>query len=225
MSVILANAGGISFLTLYQEPDMLQPVKHSQAVKLISNRAFGKPDADAGPRDVIGYLLKSLSHLVRQALDENFRRQGLRVSFAHIPVLYIAKHEPGTPGAQLARRLSITAQSMNAILKRLERQGYIERKPHPHNRRAECWYVTRPGFDQLDLARDAGRLVWDRMLRLLTDAETTQLGELLQRCVRGLDEERGALPVREPAPRRERARGSDRVRRVRRSQTGSSAGR
>jgi DNA-binding MarR family transcriptional regulator len=204
---------------------MLQPVDHGQAVKLIANRAFGRPDEDARPGDIIGYLLKSLSHLVRQALDENFRRQGLRVSFAHIPVLYIAKHEPGTSGAQLARRLSITAQSMNAILKRLERQGYIERKPHPHNRRAECWYVTKPGFAQLDLARDAGRLVWDRMLRFLSDAQTAQLGDLLQRCVRGLDEDRGAAAAGEPVAtpvRRARVRRSVRGRR---SQAATSTGR
>jgi len=164
-------------------------------VKLVASRAFGEPDADAPLEEIIGYRLKSLSHAVRQGLDENFRRQNLRVSFAHIPVLYVARREPGTPGAQLARRLSVTAQSMHTILKRLEGQRYIERKPHPHNRRAECWYVTQAGQRQLDLSRRALQAVLDRMLMFLSEPEKRQLRALLERCLRGLEPERALETV------------------------------
>jgi DNA-binding MarR family transcriptional regulator len=166
-----------------------RPTAHrtSRVVTLVAKRQPLKLDPAARPGDIVGYLLKSVTHSVRQALDETFRQHGLRVSFAHVPVLYVAKQEPGIPGAQLARRLSVAAQSMHTILKGLERQGYIERKPHPHNRRAETWYVTRAGFKQLDLAHEAAGVVWGRMLKLLSDSETAQLTHLLQRCIEGLD--------------------------------------
>ena len=169
--------------------------RHS--VKLLASRAFGEPDADTPLEEIIGYRLKSLSHAVRQGLDESLRRQNLRVSFAHIPVLFVARREPGIPGAQLARRLSVTAQSMSTILKRLEGQGYIERKPHPHNRRAECWYVTQAGVRQLDLSRRALQAVLDRMLMFLSEPEKRQLMALLERCLRGLEPERPAAPAAE----------------------------
>ncbi|HUK02533.1 MAG TPA: MarR family winged helix-turn-helix transcriptional regulator [Steroidobacteraceae bacterium] len=162
-----------------------------QAVKVVSARDAAKRGADARTGDKVGYLLKSLMHCVRQGLDESCRRQGLGVSFAHIPALYFAQLEPGSSGAELARRLLVTAQSMHAILTRLERQGYTERKPHPHNRRTECWSVTRSGVRQLDLARSASGVVWDRMLSLLSAEETQHLGELLERCIRGLESSTG----------------------------------
>jgi len=164
-----------------------------QSVKLISSRAFGAPDAATPLEEIIGYHLKSLSHAVRHNLDESLRQARLRVSFAHIPVLFVARREPGIPGAQLARRLSVTAQSMNTILKRLEGQGYVERKPHPHNRRAECWFVTQAGVRQLDLSRRAGRAVLDRMLAFLSESDRRQLLVLLERCLLGLE------PARAPA--------------------------
>lgn len=177
--------------------------RHS--VKLLASRAFAEPDADTPLEEIIGYRLKSLSHAVRQGLDESLRRQNLRVSFAHIPVLFVARREPGIPGAQLARRLSVTAQSMSTILKRLEGQGYIERQPHPHNRRAECWYVTQAGVRQLDLSRRAGRAVLDRMLTHLSETEKRQLVALIERCLDGLEPERSHTPAMPVTPRRGRA--------------------
>jgi DNA-binding MarR family transcriptional regulator len=157
-----------------------------QAVKQVASRTFDRHDPDLPPGAIIGILLKSLTHTARQNLDEAFRSHGMRVSFAHVPAMFHMKCEPGIAGAQLARRMSVTAQSMHTILKRLERQGYIERQPHPHNRRAECWYVTRTGFKQLDLAREAAGEVWSRMLSGLTRPEVSQLEDLLERCLVGL---------------------------------------
>jgi DNA-binding MarR family transcriptional regulator len=187
-------------------------MRNRQSVKLIASRAFGAPDADTPLEEIIGYRLKSLSHAVRHGLDEGFRQARLLVSFAHIPVLFVARREPGIPGAQLARRLSVTAQSMHTILKRLERQGYIERKPHPHNRRAECWFVTQAGVRQLDLSRRAGRAVLDRMLAFLNESDKRQLLGLVERCLLGLEPERAlahtsgaAAPARRTRAARRRA--------------------
>src|SRR5262245_7538019 len=154
-----------------------QPARKLRSISLDASR----------PESVIAYLLKSLHHSLRQAVDEAFRRQRIEMSFAHFVVLYTLQSEPGVVGAELARRGFVTAQTMNTILRRLERDGDIERRPHPATQRADSWYVTRPGQARLDRAKVVAETVWTRMLSALSGREVVQLQNLLERCIGGLD--------------------------------------
>jgi DNA-binding MarR family transcriptional regulator len=94
---------------------------------------------------------------------------------------------------------------MNTILRRLERDGQIERRPHPSSARADSWYVTRAGQAHLGKAKVVGTGIWRTMLSVLEPREVTQLQSLLQRCIAGLDEPDAAAGVK--ARRRRRSRG------------------
>ena len=83
------------------------------------------------PEAAVAYLLKQLHHTLRQAMDETLRREKLQLSFAHLGTLFALDLDPGVPGAEIARRGAVTAQTMNSILRRLEQDGLIERQPHP----------------------------------------------------------------------------------------------
>ena len=139
------------------------------------------------PEQVIPHLLKNLHHSVRQALDESFRVQRIEMSFAHLVVLLTLDAEPGIAGAELARRAFVTAQTMNTIVRRLERDGDIERRPHPQKPRADSWFLTRTGQTRLNRARVIGEAVWVRMLSALKAAEIKQMQSMLERCIRGMD--------------------------------------
>jgi DNA-binding MarR family transcriptional regulator len=128
-----------------------------------------------------------LHHSIRQAVDEGFRVQRLDMSVAHFVALLNLEHEPGLAGAELARRGFVTAQTMNTILRRLEREGDIERRPHPQKARADSWYMTKSGQVRLDRARVIGEAVWARMLSALKPVEVKQLQGMLERCIRGMD--------------------------------------
>src|SRR5690349_8325041 len=93
--------------------------------------AYGTSLKFAKPAHVIGFLLKSLHHMLRQTIEEALRKKGVELSFAHFAALFIADSEPGITGAKLARRAMVSAQTMNAALRRLEKDGRIERRPHP----------------------------------------------------------------------------------------------
>jgi DNA-binding MarR family transcriptional regulator len=67
------------------------------------------------------------------------------MSFAHLGILYVLDKEPGVTGAEIARRGSVTAQTMNGLLRRLEEDGLIERQPHPNSARSDSWFVTAAG--------------------------------------------------------------------------------
>ena len=137
--------------------------------------------------DEVGYQFKRLGAALRQQLDDMLRRQGVGLSMAHVAALFALEDEPGATGATLARHAMITAQAMNTVLRRLERDGCIGRKPQPHNRRADCWHVTPAGERQLARARAAGKPVFQRMLASLTRKEKAELQRLLARCVAALE--------------------------------------
>jgi DNA-binding MarR family transcriptional regulator len=138
------------------------------------------------PEEQIGYLLKRLMHQFRHQVEERLRRNS-DLSFAHLVTLDQLQQEPGIAGARLARRLLVTAQTMTGLLRRLESEGAIERRPDPHNRRADRWYLLPAGLERLNAARNAGGPVMTRMLSQLAPQEIVELRGYLERCVEGLE--------------------------------------
>jgi len=161
------------------------------------------------PEHIIGFLLKSLQHSLRQMMDEAMRKHGIDLSFAHFAALFGLYSEPGSNGAKLARRAFVSAQTMNAVLRRLEKDGYIERRPHPDNLRADSWFLTGEGLEQLERARNVGQRLFDRMLASFDTAEMTSFESYLKRCIAGLEEPAagayGVQPEEAPSRRRHKA--------------------
>src|SRR5262245_58197478 len=159
------------------------------------------------PEHAVGFLLKSLHHTLRQAMDEAMRKKGVDLSFAHFGALFGIHCEPGITGAKLARRVMVSAQTMNSALRRLEADGRIERRPHPDTRRADSWTVTDEGLELLEQARTVGTQIFERMLAPHDRAETAALESSLRRCVAALEaDEEADAPARDsgaaPSPRR-----------------------
>ncbi len=137
------------------------------------------------PRPV-GFLLKSLQHTLRQRLDEAMRKEGVDLSFAHFVALFSVQGEPGITGAQLARRAFVSAQTMNSVLRRLEEDGLIDRRPHPASRRADSWSVKPQGIAVLERARKIGDRVFTQMLAPLAPNEIAIFEDCLRRCITAL---------------------------------------
>jgi DNA-binding MarR family transcriptional regulator len=139
------------------------------------------------PTQNVGFLMKSLHHTLRQSMDEALRKRGVDLSFAHFAALFGIYCEPGITGAQLARRATVSAQTMNSALRRLEEEGRIERRPHPDSRRADSWSLTDEGIELLEQARGVGAAVFERMLAPLAPAEVSALEDYLRRCIAALE--------------------------------------
>ena len=165
------------------------------------------------PAHIVGFLLKSLHHTLRQNMEEAMRKRGIDLSFAHFAALFTIESEPGITGAKLARRAMVSAQTMNSALRRLEADGRIERRPHPDSRRADSWTVTDEGLELLNHARAVGNAIFERMLAPLSSAETTALESSLRRCIAALENngetaDAGARESSAPVARRNSKRGS-----------------
>lgn len=158
---------------------------------------------DSGePIHAVGFLLKSLHHSLRQSMDEALRARGVALSFAHFATLFGLQFEPGIPGAELARRVMVSAQTMNAILRRLEADGLIARRPHPESRRADSWSLTDSGEAELARARVIGDGVFSQMLSALAPAEIADFQAYLGRCIAALEAKPAAQRAAAPAAAR-----------------------
>lgn len=90
---------------------------------------------------------QSPSYLVSQLAKEFARAlqsQALQLGFSagQFPILVELWEGDGLTQKQLLERVDIEQATMANTLSRMERDGLIERKPHPKDRRAQLIYLT-----------------------------------------------------------------------------------
>jgi DNA-binding MarR family transcriptional regulator len=98
-----------------------------------------------------GYLLRQAWHEFRGAMDVALRDQGL--SPAQYAVVTVLAREPGLSGAELARACNISPQALNGIVVALERDGIVQRHPHPTHGRILQITLTDEGERVVKAAR------------------------------------------------------------------------
>jgi DNA-binding MarR family transcriptional regulator len=76
---------------------------------------------------------------------------------AQYGALSVLARDPGSSGADLARASNTTPQAMNTVLVTLEREGFIERHPHPTHGRILQVTLTKEGERRLEAAHPAVR--------------------------------------------------------------------
>jgi DNA-binding MarR family transcriptional regulator len=104
-----------------------------------------------------GYLLRQAWHSFRTAMEEALRGHGL--TSAQYAVLSVLARDPGLSGAELARACNTTPQAMSGVVATLEREGLVERNPHPTHGRILQATLTREGRRRLDAATPAVRAI------------------------------------------------------------------
>lgn len=120
----------------------------------------------------LGRLLSAAARAVERDWDERLRAIGLpHAALIAIDILI----RTGPTGADtLARAARVQPQTMSRTLERMERDGLVERSPHPEDRRRRIVTVTQHGRQAWETARHIERDVLpdDAALR---DALTTLL--------------------------------------------------
>ena len=102
-----------------------------------------------------GYLLRQASSVFRRAMENELRPHGL--SAAQYVALSVLARETEMSGADLARACNTTPQAMNGVIATLDRDGLIERRPHPTHGRIVQVSLARRGERRLDKATPAVR--------------------------------------------------------------------
>jgi DNA-binding MarR family transcriptional regulator len=128
-----------------------------------------------GPEGHIGYLLRQAWHALRGAMEPALRPHGLTAP--QYGVLSVLAREGSASGADLARAVGTTPQAMNGVLATLERDGLVERSPHPTHGRILQAALTDEGRARLERANPVVR----ELERSLEDGLTADEADLVRR--------------------------------------------
>ncbi len=129
-----------------------------------------------------------INHASRLLMRE-FERvlRPLDFGFAYMRVLgALLRSDEPMQQKHLAESAQVEQPTMAALLTRMERDGLIERTPHPEDKRASHIEVTRKARARVEKGRDALRTVAERALEGFSEAERETLRSLLARVVKNL---------------------------------------
>jgi DNA-binding MarR family transcriptional regulator len=102
-----------------------------------------------------------------QSLKEQ-RLRPLGMAPAHYSLLMSIHTHPGITGAELARRLTVTPQSVASLVARLADKGQLERRSHPRHRHVQELHLTDAGRQALHAS--------DAVIAAIERRITTRLG-------------------------------------------------
>ena len=114
-----------------------------------------------GEKGYLAYLLRQAQAAARLTLERALA--DLRITPPQFVVLTMLKAYPGLSGADLARVALLTPQTVGVIIRNLERDGAIRKKPHPVHGRVLQWTLTRRGQALLAKCRARGRALERRL--------------------------------------------------------------
>ena len=116
------------------------------------------------PPDPPAELTATAWRLMREFVEANGTNQALRdrlglgAGSGRVKVLFLLTEQPMTL-AQLADAHGVDRPYATIIVDKLERLGFVERRPHPSDRRSKIVSLTPAGRDAAALrALDAGQL-------------------------------------------------------------------
>lgn len=131
--------------------------------------------------DSATYLAAQLAKTFSRALHK--RAAALGFSPGQFPVLLELWNEDGLTQRQLLDRVDIEQATLANTLSRMERDGLIERKPHPNDRRAQVVKLTEKGLSLEQQAIAASRATDDTILQGLLKFERQLLLEYMGRAI------------------------------------------
>ena len=128
-----------------------------------------------------GFLLSRMGLVASRQFAERIEQIGLN------PRMWGALNVLDAEGAitqhSLGKCTGIDPSSMVATIDELEKQGLVERRAHPSDRRAYALHITEKGHETLAKGRLLARSAQEELLAPLTADERQQLHDLLLRLV------------------------------------------
>jgi DNA-binding MarR family transcriptional regulator len=124
------------------------------------------------------YLIKRLENGVRVLLDRAIHDYG--ITSGQYLLLSLVSREGGLSSAELARRTSVTPQSMNESIAALEQKKLVRRTEDRSNRRVLLIALTREGRRVLTGCNQAVDDAEEQYFRALKPAKLAELRALIE---------------------------------------------
>lgn len=125
-----------------------------------------------------GYLVNLLARLFIRALDRRIETHGL--AHGQFPALLMVWELPGLTQAEIAAAVSVEQPTMANTLNRMERDGLIERRPDPLDRRRSLVYPAERALAIRDEVLGCALEVNARATRGMSDADKAEAIRLMR---------------------------------------------
>lgn len=126
-----------------------------------------------------GFLLSRVGMVAAKQFSERIEQLGLNTRMWG--ALNVLDAEGAITQHALGKCTGIDPSSMVSTIDDLEKEGLVERQPHPTDRRAHALHITDKGHETLKRGRQLARGAQEDLLSPLSADERKQLHELLLR--------------------------------------------
>jgi DNA-binding MarR family transcriptional regulator len=147
------------------------------------------------PHRTFGFLLHDVARLLRKRFEQKAKSLGLTRSQWQV-LAHLARHE-GIGQSALAEILEIEPITLGRLLDRLEAAALVERRAHPHDRRAWQLFLADKAHPILEQVWEIAGATRDEAMVGLPPLERERLINLLLQVRANLSERTTA---RTPAP-------------------------
>jgi MarR family transcriptional regulator, transcriptional regulator for hemolysin len=127
----------------------------------------------------LGFVVHDVARMLRWEFDK--RAQAIGLTRSQWSVLAHLRREDGVQQQRLAELLELTPITMTGLLDRLERDGWVERRPDPEDRRAKRIFLTEKVAPVMKKIQALGKELRQSAVEGLSEAEQQKLISLLLR--------------------------------------------
>ena len=132
----------------------------------------------------LGFVLAKASQRWNELLQQQFVARGFaEVRPAYGSILLPLFEEDGLRMGELARRARLSKQTMTTMVRLLERDGLVTRKPDPADGRAALIHLTKRARDFRPVAEEVLGNLEARVAERLTKKQATVLKSALRKGV------------------------------------------
>lgn len=156
-----------------------------------SKLAYNKQPMKQDLNNRIGFVIHDVARQMRWNFDR--QSQGLGLTRSQWSVLAHLKRGDGVQQKTLARIMDIKPITLARHIDRLEKEGWVERRDDPDDRRAKRLFLTPKAAPQLEALHKLGQKVRKQALTGISAAEEVQLLDLLNRMRDNLSESGGSV--------------------------------
>lgn len=140
-------------------------------------------------KDSIGFMLVHIGREMRNFATARFETYGITPE--QWGILHQVEQSGGVSQVELARQSNRDQAGITRLLDQLERQGWVERRANPADRRSFLIHCTERGKTQCRVLEGAEREMNAAVLRDMGDQEVVRLMRELQRIAAGIQACRG----------------------------------
>lgn len=135
--------------------------------------------------EILNFKLVSLTKILNSQAELCLKEAG--ILYSHYAAMVVIGEHPGIRQADLAQLKATDRTTAGHTIDRLERLSYVERRKDPTDRRAFHLYLTEKGEKVVDTYWEQLKGMEREVLGKLSDSETEQLYELLDKILKGVE--------------------------------------